>query len=1283
MRRTLNGLGSGLGARLMCALLAGAPMAARAQEPAPDGPVDGASALDQLLENVRYWQARGRPDKAAEAWRKVLKSDPGHAEALAELCLFAARAGRADEAKSLLERLRKAHPGHPRIAGLEQALGLGARYDDLLAQARAAVKSGHITEGLELYRKLFGGQTPTGSVALEYYQTLGGTAGGWEAARAGLERLMNDNPKDGRYALAYARHLTYVEATRRDGLDRLEKLAGAGQADADRALRQALLWLVMTPADLPRFDRFLASHPADEAVKARVAEVRAGVLARNAAEAERERLKSGYDALDRSDADLAEVIFRRAVKANPRDLNALAGLGNTLLEKQAFDEAKQIFERVKAAAPKRKELWEKSLRAASFWSLVHKAEADRAAGKLDEARVGLEEAAKLSPEDAPHAELVLANVLVDQRAYAEAQAILEELVAHDPKHVAAMKALVELYLRAGDLEKALAMNAALAQNDEASAYRETWLRAEVLRREAVEKRQAGALVEAEALLDAARATDPTSRNVLLEQTYTWLDVGKVADARKAIGELERLSKEAPDKKDGAGKTGPEGAPDRDVLVANAWVLAAEQRFEEGLDLLEHIKDADLDPGTVKLKRRLRVQADIAQALKLAGRGKLISAQARLTELQRSHREDPELTGLVANAWADMGKYDQALAVMYDALASVKTETPTLKLQLAGILHKADRDAELLSVLRELDGEADLTGPERKGLADLKIAYAVKRADVAREGGYLARAFNLLQGPLREYPQDTRLMTALGRLFLSAGEFSEANELFERVLTMKPTDLEARQGAVQSAIELGREGTARKLVEDGLGMADDDPRMHLVAGRMHVLLGEDGEAIDAFERALALEEGRTAPEGDGSWHFDALLAGAEKTFGKRTSEPRDDLALRQEIVAEIDRVRARHAIRVGTSFGIRARPGTSGTSQLLALDLPTWMSIPTGYQGRLTFGVTPVLVDAGALSLDEELTASRFGTTGVDLFGQAAGSFGQGLTGVELKLTEEIGVWRFDVGATPLGFRVQTLTGGFSWNDRFGAVGLHLEGHRRAVTESLLSWGGAEDIATGAVWGGVTKNGGRLDLGISSDDVTWYLLGWGDWLVGQRVAENWAFGGGTGLSWRLYDWDGVAFSTGLDVSSAFYDKNLRHFTLGHGGYFSPQAFVSGAFPLRLDKSEGDLTYQAGASLGLVWFREDAAAYFPTDAARQDLRGGLLDDDDEPVEAYHDGQESLAFAFNLDGQLAYEVAAGLRLGVTVGVHTGHDFKEYSGGVFLGYTFQQKVAGPGERSTPFGDE
>ena len=78
-----------------------------------------------------------------------------------------------------------------------------------------------------------------------------------------------------------------------------------------------------------------------------------------------------------------------------------------------------------------------------------------------------------------------------------------------------------------------------------------------------------------------------------------------------------------------------------------------------------------------------------------------------------------------------------------------------------------------------------------------------------------------------------------------------------------------------------------------------------------------------------------------------------------------------------------------------------------------------------------------------------------------------------------------------------------------------------------------------------------------------------------------------------------------------------------------------------------------------------------------------EDDEPVEGYHPGQEGFSFAFNFDGQLAYEVTRGLKLGLEARVHTGHDFQEYTGGIMLSYTFQKRVAAPGERGNPFGGE
>ncbi|MCA9513573.1 MAG: tetratricopeptide repeat protein, partial [Myxococcales bacterium] len=178
-------------------------------------------ALDQLLENVKYWEERGRPDKAAEIWQKVLRSDPNHPGALSALALYAARGGKKAEAEGYLRRLEAAHPRHPKIAAIKQAIGIGNQYDDLLAEARALVKAGRLDDAIAAYRKVFGANAPSGELGLEFYQTLGGTDSGWEEARAGLERLNTESGGSARTELALARHLSYREGTRRDGVKRL------------------------------------------------------------------------------------------------------------------------------------------------------------------------------------------------------------------------------------------------------------------------------------------------------------------------------------------------------------------------------------------------------------------------------------------------------------------------------------------------------------------------------------------------------------------------------------------------------------------------------------------------------------------------------------------------------------------------------------------------------------------------------------------------------------------------------------------------------------------------------------------------------------------------------------------------------------------------------------------------------------------------------------------------------------------------------------------------------
>src|SRR4051794_34823530 len=142
-----------------------------------------------LVKNAHYWQERGRADRAAEFWTRVLQVDPSNAEALVELGTTHSRAGRLDRAREYLARLRQSRPDHPGVATLERAVATGVDYDQLVGRARQQARAGRSAEAVGSYRQAFGGAEPPDDLALEFYQTLGGTGDGWDEARRGLERL--------------------------------------------------------------------------------------------------------------------------------------------------------------------------------------------------------------------------------------------------------------------------------------------------------------------------------------------------------------------------------------------------------------------------------------------------------------------------------------------------------------------------------------------------------------------------------------------------------------------------------------------------------------------------------------------------------------------------------------------------------------------------------------------------------------------------------------------------------------------------------------------------------------------------------------------------------------------------------------------------------------------------------------------------------------------------------------------------------------------------------------
>jgi hypothetical protein len=181
-----------------------------------------------------------------------------------------------------------------------------------------------------------------------------------------------------------------------------------------------------------------------------------------------------------------------------------------------------------------------------------------------------------------------------------------------------------------------------------------------------------------------------------------------------------------------------------------------------------------------------------------------------------------------------------------------------------------------------------------------------------------------------------------------------------------------------------------------------------------------------------------------------------------------------------------------------------------------------------------------------------------------------------------------LGTTPLGFPVFSLVGAASLHGSIGPLRVVASGGRRSNTDSLLSYAGTADPATGRRWGGVVYDNGRLDLATSIGILGLYAWGEGGRLIGFNVADNARGAGGGGFDLALFRSNDLGeVKVGAGASGLGYQKNLSGFTFGQGGYFSPQRFVHGGVNLSW-RREGTVRWEAVVEPG---YDEYAAASSP--------------------------------------------------------------------------------------------
>jgi len=233
--------------------------------------------------------------------------------------------------------------------------------------------------------------------------------------------------------------------------------------------------------------------------------------------------------------------------------------------------------------------------------------------------------------------------------------------------------------------------------------------------------------------------------------------------------------------------------------------------------------------------------------------------------------------------------------------------------------------------------------------------------------------------------------------------------------------------------------------------------------------------------------------------------------------------------------------------------------------------------------------------------------------------------------------------------------------------MKLDLSRRSVTDSLLSYAGTYDPGTGTTWGGVTKNGGRADIAYDLGRYGIYGNAGFYMFDGVNVARNQSIELGGGLYARAWESRTSTLTYGVNLTTFAYDKNLRRFTYGHGGYFSPQNYLSVALPIEWVGGNSRIRYRVAGAFGIQSFREDGQSLYPNDSELQDaIETVVADDDDSTLVTGYDSKSSTGVGFNLGGTVEYLLAPNIVIGGAASFDNARDYDEVKFGGYVRFLF-----------------
>ncbi|EIE6651789.1 cellulose biosynthesis protein BcsC [Salmonella enterica] len=665
--------------------------------------------------------------------------------------------------------------------------------------------------------------------------------------------------------------------------------------------------------------------------------------------------------------------------------------------------------------------------------------------------------------------------------------------------------------------------------------------------------------------------------------------------------------------------------ENDRLAQQAETLESEGKWAQAAEL--HRRRLALDPGSVWVTYRL--SRDLWQA------GQHAQADAQMRSLAQQKPNDPEQV-YAYGLYLSGSDRDRA------ALAHLNT-LPT---------------SQWNSNIQELAGR-------------LQSNQVLESANRLRDSGKEREAEALL----RQQPPSTRIALTLADWAQQRGDNAAARAAYDAVLAREPGNVDAMLGRVEIDIAQGDNAAARAQLAALPASQITSINMQRRVALAQLQLGDITAAARTFNRitpqakaqppsmesamvlrdAAAFQAQTGEPQRALETYKEAMVAAAitpvrpqdNDTFTRLTRNDEKDDWLKRGVRSDAAELYRQQDLNVTLAHDYWGSSGTGGYSDLKAHTTMLQVDAPWS-DGRAFFRTDMVNMDVGRFSTDADgKYDNNWGTCTLE---KCSGHRSQADTGASVAVGWQNETWRWDIGTTPMGFNVVDVVGGVSYSDDIGPLGYTLNAHRRPISSSLLAFGGQKDASsnTGTKWGGVRANGGGVSLSYDKGEANgvWASLS-GDQLSGKNVEDNWRVRWMTGYYYKVINENNRRVTVGLNNMIWHYDKDLSGYSLGQGGYYSPQEYLSFAVPVMWRQRTENWSWELGGSVSWSHSRNRTMPRYPL------MNLIPADYQEDARDQTNGGGSSQGFGYTARALIERRVTANWFVGTAVDIQQAKDY------------------------------